>query len=521
MTARRWLLILLAFLALSNAAVFGVRLQSLHLTSQWIPQLGDAISVYALWRLRHGHALYESLTRPYFSFTPYNFLFYRVYEGLASLTRDDRALLWTARLPTSAFALLGALAQYRTVALVAGRPFGPFARWVNRLLAFNAWFGCGIVSWWALAIRPDVGAAALATVGLYAAIAAVWYKRYALDAAAGIAFAAAWGFKQSYVMFFVAAVAHAVFRRRSWRAAAFIGAPFTAVASAALLFGSPEYRYDLLVAQTLDRIRPYDVQFWLRGDLFPGLLIWTLPAWSVVEFARRSGRGVWHAVAHLPESASAAAGADLRLIVLAALLSGAWVVATIGKIGSSNNYAIEPAAAFSVWCGVVLARYASRADPDSNRALMASSWMVVPMVLFVGGVLAGGDYALSHAVGLRARSETLTLGAPGELERRRQIEAKMQALAIPIYIRDEPLSLPWHTNDNHYPAVVIDHVLFDPAEAKGLVQVGLPGLVRARYFGSLLLTPDDPLGVAAARAGYRRLESVPAPYGGVLEIYAR
>ena len=504
MAPRRALAALLAVLAGLNLAVFFIRIVWLSQHAATLPLPGDSISAYALWRLRHGHAIYEWLTRPYFSFAPYNFLFYPLYSWFIDAFRvPDEQILWVARLPTPLFAMLGAWAQYRVTAFVAVRSYGRHERTLTMLLAFSTWLGCGVVSWWGLSIRPDVAAAALATAGLSACVIGAESRRAALDATAGVAFAAAWAFKQSYVMFCAAAIVHAALRRRSAKTLALLGAPLVLTAACALAFGSGPYRFDVFVAQTLDAIHPYDVQFWVRGDVLPNLLVWGIPIWSLVADSRGSRPGA------------------LDVIVLAAIFSGTWTLLTIGKAGSSNNYLIEPSAAFSVWCGIALSGYASRGGRESARALKAAAWMAVPMILFPVGLLIRGEYALSHAIGLRARSETLTLGRRGELERRRALASRIAQLAAPVYIDDEPLSLPWHTNHNEYPALVIDHVLYDPAERKGLVVGGLAGLVRERYFASLLLSKDSTLVPIAIASGYRRIEDIAAPVDGVLDIYLR
>jgi hypothetical protein len=521
MTAFRRFLLILSVVAVANTAVLVIRAVFLFQNSDWMMLPGDAVSLYAFWRVRHGHVLYEWLTRPYFSFTPYNFLFYWLYAGLMSLLRvPDEAMAWAARLPTLAFAVLGAVAQYRAAQLVS-EPFGGIHRGMNALLAYVSWFGSAIVSWWALAIRPDVGAAALSMLGLYACLAADLRRRPGLFIVAGLLFAAAWSLKQSYIMFFVAAVVHTAVWRRSRADLIRLAVPFAAVVATFLIVGTDAYRFDLIVAQTLHEIRPYDAQFWLRGDFLPNLLVWGMPAWSIVQWARDARQSIPRALLRLPSAASQAAGVDLRLIVLAFVFSGVWVVLTIGKAGSSNNYVIEPAMAAALWCAVVLGAYAANRLPRLERAFTAAALMTIPMLAFVTGLLLGGDNRLSRGVGLRARSELLVLGAPGEVERRKDLRMRLRQLPPPIYIPDQALSLPWNANRNEYPAVVIDPPPYYAAERRGLVGEGLAGLVRDRHFATLVLPHDDSLTAHALSAGYRASGTLNGPVGDVLQVYSR
>jgi hypothetical protein len=142
--------------------------------------------------------------------------------------------------------------------------------------------------------------------------------------------------------------------------------------------------------------------------------------------------------------------------------------------------------------------------------------------VFVIAVLAHLD-VLRATIGLRARGDRLTAGVPGELARRQQIADRMNALPPPIFFDDdeETLSQPWFSNRSRYPAAVIEHVVFDAAEKKGLLGRGLPGLFEQRYFGTVFVSPQSELAREVANAGYRREGTIAAPVVGVLEIYTR
>lgn len=99
----------------------------------------------------------------------------------------------------------------------------------------------------------------------------------------------------------------------------------------------------------------------------------------------------------------------------------------------------------------------------------------------------------------------------------------MNTLPTPIFIDDdeETLSQPWFSNRNHYPAAVIEHVVFDAAEKKGLLGRGLAGLFEDRYFGAAIISPQSVYVREVKNAGYTLQGTIPAPTDGVLDIYTR
>jgi hypothetical protein len=99
----------------------------------------------------------------------------------------------------------------------------------------------------------------------------------------------------------------------------------------------------------------------------------------------------------------------------------------------------------------------------------------------------------------------------------------MSTLPAPIFIDDdeETLSQPWFSNRDRYPAAVIEHVVFDAAEKKGLLGRGLAGLFEDHYFGAAIISPQSGYVNDVTNAGYRLQGTIPAPTDGVLEIYTR
>lgn len=468
----------------------------------------EPINVYSLWKLLNGHPLYESIGRPFLPFTPYNFLFYYSYGAVMRLFGiTGPSLSFWSRIPTLVSAFAAAWILFRTTATLSLRLNGRVERAAIALLAFSSCLGCGIVGWSSLAVRPDMSAAALTLAAVAVSLSAIRHQRAAwpLMCAASLLFAAAWAFKHSYIASFAGTVLFmALFRRRIVDLPALV-VPYAAVIWAALTFGSPGYHYAIFGAQAKDPVQVHEAQFWLRAGLLPNLLIWVAPAMSALDLLRRWRRD---RVPPAPEY--------VYLLTVIACVCG-FTLLVIGKIGASEHYLIEANVLGTLWTGVALSAWAADGAHGARR-LRIAAWTLVPMLIFVIAVLARAD-AVRNAIGLRARGDRLVLGVPGELERRQAIARRMGELTAPIYIDDQALAEPWFATRGQFPAPVT--VVEPAAYTRGLSMLGLRALITSGYFRTLLLYETAPERDVAARAGYTRRDTIPAPAGGLLEIYTR
>lgn len=502
---------MLALLAAANLAVLIVRILSIYRAALWVglPN-AEGANLYALWRLRTGHPLYEALTQPPFSFTPYNFFFYYAYAAAMDLFRvSSPAMTFAARIVTLACAAIGCSIHTTTAVRESRSLDGSADRLSIVLVGVIAWLGCGIVGWSALSIRPDLLAATFTIGGIAAALAAVRAdaSRQRHSVTAGLLFALAWSTKHSYGASLIGVAAHFL-RRRRFRASVAVMLPAVVVVVSALSIGSPAYRFAILDAQALNSIKIHEAQFWLRAGLLTNLLMWAIPAWSVVHGAAIRGD-------------DGSVEEPFALLAAVALCVGAWTVVAIGKVGASEHYLIEPNVIGALWTALVLSRL--RGDERGARSGYRLAFVSAAVMLaFVIAIIAHLDI-LRATIGLRARGDRLTLGVPGELERRRQIGDRMSTLPTPIFIDDdeETLSQPWFSNRDHYPAAVIEHVVYDAAEKKGLLGRGLAGLFDDRYFGAAIISPQSAYVRDLRNAGYTLHGTIPAPTDGVLDIYTR
>src|SRR5215831_17686727 len=110
--ARRSFLGLLVLLAALDLVVVCVRAADVLSYGRLVLFPAEGPVLYALWKVQHGHPLYEWPTRPVFTLTLYNFLFYETYAvATRMLHAFDGGTIVAARFVTLAVAAGGAAAQ--------------------------------------------------------------------------------------------------------------------------------------------------------------------------------------------------------------------------------------------------------------------------------------------------------------------------------------------------------------------------------------------------------------------------
>lgn len=499
------LIVLLAALAVVNAVIVVIRVLSLRRGALWMmAPNAEGMNVYALWKLLNGYPLYETTGRPFLPFTPYNFLFYYSYAALMKLLGvSGPGLTFWARIPTLASAALGTWILYATTVRMSLHVNGVADRALIALLSFVAWFGCAIVGWSAVCVRPDVPAAltTIAAVSVVLRVIESEQARWVLMMIAGLLFAATWSIKHAYIASFVGTVLYMAAVRRNPSELTALVLPYVCVIAVAFRLGSPGYAYAIF-AQGKDPVLIHEAQFWLRAGLLPNLLVWVVPASGALAYLRR-----WRRDGLKPPAAY------LYLLVVIVCVS-AFTLLIIGKVGADEHYLIEATMMGTLWAGCAL---------SSGAGLRLASWSAVPMLLFVVSVLTRFDLG-RVTIGLRARGDRLVLGIPGELERRQAIAAKMATLPAPLYIDDQTLAQPWFANRGRFPSpvVIIEPFYFTGGgRDRGVTGEGMTALIADGYFRTLLLHEISGYRSQAVDAGYRRVDTIAGPAGGQLEIYTR
>jgi hypothetical protein len=180
---------------------------------------GEPVSIYNVLKLQRGMVLYEDPREPpYYPTTLYNAGFYHFYAVTTwPLRHDFRTVLSVMRIITLGLSGVGliALIVYATSHWNRRNP-GKYPRLVALLMtlaAVTALYG-PLTGWWVITVRPDIGAAAFAGIGLLIALGDRKEKQWGRVLLVGVCLAAAWSFKQSCVLIALGLLLCNIARRR-------------------------------------------------------------------------------------------------------------------------------------------------------------------------------------------------------------------------------------------------------------------------------------------------------------------
>ena len=427
-------------------------------TSGW-----EQESLVALWEwMRGGQVYVDALAIPY-RWSIYNWLFYHAY-GVAAGWALDALALADAWLPTAARLITLTGAAVLTAAVwvscaVLARPSAPAGRAL--VPAFALLVAAGpLAGFWALTARPDVWALALEAW----AVVLFWslWPRRRLAAVLGFAALAylAWAFKQTNLAA-AGAVALFLLVRREGRLLAVLTAVLGTAWIATLAIGGPAYVASVTLARDVPQwSAAHGVEVMVRSAAksVPALA----GASAVALILVRSG-GVLRALA-----------ADDRLLfaALGGVTAMGLALATVGRVGSAENYFL-PAAYF-----LSLVAMAGLASPtlDGRRrvllAVLAGAWLV--QATAVALVLAG----VTGVISVRDQDRIVAAN-----------KACLDSLPRPLFIADHTLALPW-LNVGTPPFVT--GFAYERARAAGLpfAAGGIGGLIGGGQFAALALPPD-------------------------------
>lgn len=477
---RRVFVALLALTVAVDLAIFVIRVAAAYRFSDLIPVPIEGPGIYAIWKIQHGYPMAELPTRPFFGLTLYNVFFYQTYARLLTLLHvADAALPTGAHLLTPAFALAGACAQYAAMRALLQRLDTRSSPWLLAAASLMMWIGVGLVGRWALAARPDVPAVAVAVAALAIVLASADPSLRRL-ASASVVFFVAWGFKQSVVGIFGGVCLYELFFCRSPRKFAALVLPFSALCALTIAMSGAAYRFNLLTAPRISGASvPWLAVYWYRVLVLPNLPIWIAAA-----------AGLWHWLDRRDAADARWRNPSLALLVCATLTTIPLAFVLLAKPGSHINHTFESCAVLVL---LAIASFSMLVDrpPASNRCVygIAAAAMVFPLAYAVF-MLNGGPPAALRALTLAKDVDPLTPGTASQHAARAALVDRMRELPKPLFIDDELLAQPWFSNDNRYPAIVIDHVFYGAADAGGyLERGGVLSLVDDRYFATLLLSP--------------------------------
>ena len=459
--------------AILNLAIFLLRVVSVWRYGALFP-FDSHLAIYPVWKGVHRLSIYEwPLSYP-FSLALYNYLFYETYAFfLRQVGVTGAGIMIWGRFLTPVFSVIGAIAQWKLV------QYHLNLRGVRSVFslffAAGLWFCTSIVRHWALCIRPDMGAVALVMVALYIVVRR---PRFGF-AYAGVLFYLAWSFKQTVVLAFVGVCLFLLLQKR-WRDMTVLATVFLALVTITLLLGTPEYRYDILVAPGLVREFSLVWAFQMAPKALISNAYWILAPIALLIAA--AGRRVDNTV-------------RLLTIVLVVALTGG--LAGMTKIGAWDNYLLEGFVA-----GSTLLQIAVFAAPGPLVSALIIYGCIIPSVQLA--TVPSGPHL--HRFG------TVGIATPDEYADAVAMRDRLAAMKKPIFSTDTMFSLPWISNDNHAPALLIDYPFHDATLARcqngcveGMLQRGeIPTVVLAS-FGDMFQSSLSPryLKVGEARESDR------------------
>ncbi len=431
--------------------VFAIRALSAYEASEIPPGVAvtsgcEEESLNTVWRAIHGGQTYSESTSVPYSAAYFNWLFYATYKlpVAAAVGRFGSIIMPnTGRVITAVFALLGTAVLAWCLNRVMS---GDLA--LSAGLAGTAFFG-PLVGWWAITLRPDVGALALETFAL--SIVLLGYRRTipSIPLALGL-FYAAWSFKQTYVMGLGGAVLFLVVRQ-CWRAAATLALGAVGLWCLTLLALGTNYISAQLNTATTNVYYLGAGLANLRGALERTAPLWLLAAPSLC----------WHSqIVAEPDSTLAA---DARLLgFLGLLVSLPLAFAASCKIGAALNYYFTPSLFLAFLAASALA---TRPAPRlATIAFLSASALQLLLALGFTG-----------SVSLASQSRDLA-----------QKWHAWREAPTPRFSALNTLNLPW-LNPGQPAFVLAYNYPLERAAGRAFERGGIGGLISDGYFASLLL----------------------------------
>jgi hypothetical protein len=458
-----------------NLAVFCIRVDSVwHYGSLFFSVGGDAEVVYPVWKAVHYLPVYEWPLAFPFSLALYNYLFYDTYGFILRLAGETGAgIMKWGSLFTPVFAIIGALAQWRLVRDYLQLRGARSA--FSLIFALGLWLCTSIVRGWALTIRPDMAAIALVMAALWMVVR---QPRFGF-AYAGVLFYLAWSFKQSTILVLAGVCLFLLFQRR-WRDLSALAAVFAVLVAVTLLVGTPEFRYNILVAPRIVKEFTFMHCFRMAPKFLFANAYWILApiALMLVAGVRRVDNTV-------------------RVLITILVIALAGGLIGLAKVGAYDNYLFEAFVA-----GSTLLQLAVFTAPGRLVNALLLFACVQPAIHLATAPSVAGQ---PHPIGM------VGIATANQYTEAVVLRERLAAMKTPIFTTSEVFSLPWFSTGNHVPALVIDRNFHDATRdacQNGCVE-GM--LQRGEIPTVMLLSSGDPY-QSSLNPNYEK--DFEAPYSG-------
>ncbi|MGB6859272.1 MAG: hypothetical protein WBE03_20565 [Terracidiphilus sp.] len=415
---------------------------------------GEEDCLLSIWKFTEHQAVYSDPHRIPFAASYFNWGFYYFYGTIAKtcLQLLHLDIIWIptiCRLITIAFTLVTG-----GIFWLALRKFVNAGIFANRAVAV-AW--CIIVAigplvgFWSITTRPDMGALAFETAGLYLMLCCLRNQDDRFAVVAALLFYAAWAFKESSVTMLTGTVLALLLLKR-WRTFLLLVGAWWILVIVTLVAGGPVYRECLLFAQ--GKI-PMHADFGPKYALMAGLRSpFFLPGIAAILFFQWK-RFRLHA-------------SEPIALALALVVSFSFCFALVTSCRFGNTHYFIPAA----WAAMLgLALIAERMNAQWKLAGIAvCSWLLIAGIAR-GHIFYGNDYRYSNAI-------------------HQALAEKLAPLPGPVYVSERYGNLPWVQRLSPHFLLAYAYAADRDAGAP-YENGGWEGLARDGYFGTLVMNQYD------------------------------
>ncbi|MAH83986.1 MAG: hypothetical protein CBB68_06430 [Rhodospirillaceae bacterium TMED8] len=450
------LLSLLACLALLSTR--GYHAISLAEPMQGQTRGAEYESLFPIWKVTQGHALYTQITQIPYTGTYYNWLYYSFYAGIsflvqAGLSLGDTWLPTITRITTLVGSITGTVIFYLALSSVLPPSKGPM-KVVTASLAASVFLG-PLTGYFAIATTPDIWP-------MVGAVGALWlfvkfYDSHPLHTVIGICVISylSWAFKQNFI-YIPATIGLFLILRQDWRHALLLSLIMVFAGGVTMIIGGDEYRKMLFFG---------DTKISLTFEQFRINLINTVVKTAPVLAAMTAL--VWLAISEKPLREFSVQVIHNRSLLILPFLGT--IIAAFEAIPTS---AIVAAAENHYFHMILFATVASISAIQSGDLLIKPA---VWVPLSVGFIL--NTVAIS----------TVFLGLQGSLSVRplHDLLANqnkcLKNLSPSIFVDDPRLMLPWMVSANDHFVMEFSYE-WDRKKGVQFEKGGVGGLIDAGYF---------------------------------------
>jgi len=244
-----------------------------------------------------------------------------------------------------------------------------------------------------------------------------------------------------------------------------------------LVAGGAASRYNILEAPRLTQaVIPWLAIYWYRSIVIPNLPVWLGAGAGLVAWSRRSTGAD-------PRWRDAA----LMLVLFAMATTFPLDVLLLAKGGSALNHTFESWVVTALFAVVAFSIITDASAARPRVYAVAAISMIAPLA-FGLLMLNGGPSRWLQAMTTVMAYDAPRFGDETVLQSRMAVRDRLKQLPKPLFIDDEIFGQPWFSNDDRYPAVVLDHVFYDVGVASGQIErEGVLSLVDERYFATLIV----------------------------------